>query len=480
METKNERDFLFLNGILFVLFSEVLSISYFHCPNGISILRSMKIKKTLNDPNNCLVKLFKTQSNFMYVDITKTHIQEGKSRISKIMFCKIYFSNMIKFTHKKDNFYQRLIYTINDSNLFILRDQFQDYVRSRQGYIKDPSLFEKIFNNSSPKSKEFVKNTGLNDKKCHKLNCFIQQNIYGVVNHYILRNNISYIKMNIPVVASQISFVSSKTGEVEIDDMIYLKTSSEFSKIKEYYEVPNDKLILGKLNFHKKYRLLRNNFSEKDKETMMRHTLLKKMKNYNKLLIKLEREESYIGKLNNHKIENLKRSIFNYKNDIVALKRVFDDMEIPLHKSMSFRYRRLMIENHCIKKMKLNAREFYIKSSKSKADLKPIPKNGIWNLRNGEIVKPKTVKFAITDLKRLRRAPKKPTYKLNGDDLIKTKRLINKDRAIIKFTSKEKKLIKNLDMTTLTLELRKKNELHFRVYDCMYGIGEAEKWKDQF
>jgi len=197
----NVKENILMRAITFCLIEDLLSIQHKFNPIFQHICRERHLKNSFN-PRNCLVKLFQEQRNkFLMVKITNNHIEKGKSRISRKLFCKLYFSNvMLKTSVIESTPFERMKWIFSSHSLSVLQDDIIKMLFNRQGYVKDFTLFEKILKITNISKSIFkancIKNNIKITKPIIKLNYYILLHLEGKINRETKACNITLIDFN--------------------------------------------------------------------------------------------------------------------------------------------------------------------------------------------------------------------------------------------------------------------------------------------
>jgi ElaB/YqjD/DUF883 family membrane-anchored ribosome-binding protein len=369
---------IFLNMLFPFLFDEVMSIPHLDYPISIHVLRTHKILKSLQDPENCLVRILRQPGYFVHVSIKTNHIEPGPNKISKKLLLKLYLSGGLRLTGDNVDIFSRLSYLYNDKPLFILRQEFVEYLFSRQGYTRDMNLFKEVFNNTSPVRRLFLENLPTASLQAHKVNCFIQKNVFGVTNGYIERYRIALVKIYVPLSFNKRSY---ETERVETEDEI--KIIRKLNLVDEIYLESSYDLYAAKTNYRKRYNYNRSKFEATNPITILQNRLSKSLNFCSK---KVNQLRSNNLPLETNKVLN--KAKFDLQGIYSDYIRVFDECESILTNKRIKADKKLRslvekaLKNLPIKRQQLTKHHDKIKKSSEKKQ--PV-ENWNWSANKGPI-----------------------------------------------------------------------------------------------
>jgi hypothetical protein len=219
-------------------------------------------------------------------------------KMSKKLFCLIYFSGVFSKCDLKSSVFTRLTW-IFERNHNILKLDILGKLFERQGYCKDFKLFSKVtllINVNPFIFKANLKNNGINPtESLIRLNYYILLHLRGVYNNQTKFYNIKYIEFNyeknkrVKNFASKIENV--KTKEAVGDFSVAKNEIIDSNKIEigtQTHIINNtNNLLLYKENVNKKYNNeSRKILNDKDKKKIIMHKVHKLTKVFNYLKFK--------------------------------------------------------------------------------------------------------------------------------------------------------------------------------------------------
>lgn len=199
------------------------------------------------------------------------------------------------------------------------------HIFSRQGYIKDFQLFVKVFEASSPQRANFNNSFGGKaTEKMHRLNCFLQYNLHGITNHYVLSKRPAFVNFTL-YETKRVTTIEHKEEESNlkmVDDCLIstIKTSPTLkTEIIEYKIDTRERFLEGSKWQNKKITMKRKCLTV-DAQTKLSSCHINKMlKLYRKLALNMSKcKNEYRREMLGHKIESTKLALVNFIDDYVS------------------------------------------------------------------------------------------------------------------------------------------------------------------
>jgi len=338
-----------LLGLLIIpTIDSLLSINHKFNPVLYYSIRNFYLRNSINE-NNCLNRLFLQQpGKYIRFKITKGHIEEGETLMTKRMFCLIYFSGAFSKFNINSNVFSRLTW-FSENNHNILKDDILKKLFDRQGYCKNFELFKQIIKIIDTNPVTFKNNLKLKNidflPSLIRLNYYLLLHLKGVYNSQTRFYNVKLIDFNYEKNKRVRHFKSSEKKGImndKIGDITVTKNveSSELDiKVStEAFLINNtNNILLYKENCNKKYTTESRRFlTEHDKIKIVKHRIVKLKKFLNFLNKKLTVLKNEI------KLRKVKAKIYKIESQI--------DNEFNLAKMMGLQLNR----NFLNKKFKSN------------------------------------------------------------------------------------------------------------------------------
>jgi hypothetical protein len=452
-------NFNFNNNLIFGLLllpitDSLLSIKHKFNPVFYYILRNYFLKKSLNE-NNCLNKLFLRQKGkHIYFKMNKNHIEEGNKKMSKTLFCKIYFSGVFSKYDIKANVFSRLSW-IYEENHNILKHDILGKLFERQGYCKDFDLFKEIVVNSNVDSRIFKKNLKEKNIKVNtsllRLNYYILLHLKGIYNSQTRFYRIKLIDFNYEKnvrinkynLKKQKTYNKESIGSLTMTNVEDSKTYSFITDTETYVINNTNNLLLYKENERKKFnKESHKKVLNQDRKKIIVHKISKlaKVVKFLRKKIKTLSNEKKINKYQN-KINKLTDQINNEIHLAEMINISIKDKEIwGKHKQKSFCLKLVKNDKKTTSSKDTILRKGLMNSIINKDQMK------IWKVKNLHKLR---VKKETTLENIISISHQKFGFSINASiyDKILLERFEDKIQGLIKTYKKDKKTSKTMSMS---------------------------------